>query len=230
MKIRAVALLGLLLAISSTGYALDTTEAFDPGFSDIEVYFGYHGLDNPSESSVVSGETLIGIGVTGNISTYVSYAVESNGYLANTEECITMGLFWTAIENETVKLDLFGSTGTGGSVAFGIESNIDFETWGFQLQVEEAIANKNASEREQFTMLQPLLYYRISSGVELLTAVDLEYAGDENGEKEFDYSSVSFGINFPVNESVEAISQFDLVNGDNDESEIGISFGFVAGV
>jgi len=230
MKIRVEVLLGLLLAISSTGYALDTTEAFDPGFSDLEVYSGYHGLDNPSESSVVSAETLIGIGVTGNFSTYISYAVESNGYLANTEECVSMGLFWTAIESETVKLDLFGSTGTGGSVAFGIESNIDLDNWGFQLQVEETTANKNASERDQSTLLQPLLYYRFSSGVELLSAVDLQYAGDENGEKEFCYSSVSFGINFPVNESIEAISQFDLVNGDNDENEIGISFGFVAGV
>ncbi|MCK4806292.1 MAG: hypothetical protein KAT09_01525 [Candidatus Aegiribacteria sp.] len=230
MKIRIEVLLGLLITVSSTGFALDTTEAFDPGFSDLEVYFGYHGLDNSSESSVVSAETLIGIGVTGNFSTYVSYAVESNGYLANTEDCFTMGLFWTAIENETVKLDLFGSTGTGGSIAFGIESNIDFDNWGFQLQIEETLANKNSLEREQFTMLQPLLYYRFSSGVELLSAVDLEYAGNESGEKEFDYSSVSFGVNFPVTESIELISQFDLINTGEEETETGISFGFVAGV
>lgn len=230
MKIRVELLLGLLLTVSSTGFALDTTEAFDPGFSDLEVYLGYLGLDNPSESSVVSAETLIGIGVTGIFSTYISYAVESNGYLANSEDYVTMGLFWTALEAEVVKFDLFGSTGTGGSIAFGIESNIDLTNWGFQLKIEEAIANKNSSEREQFTALQPLLYYRFSSGVELLSAVDLEYAGNESGENEFDYSSFSFGINFPLNESVEAISQFDLVNGDNDETEIGISFGFVAGV
>lgn len=230
MKIRVEVLLGLLLAVSSTGFALDTTEAFDPGFSDLEVYFGYLGLDNSSESSVVSGETLIGIGVTGNFSTYISYAVESNGYLANSEDGVTMGLFWTALEAEVVKLDFFGSTGTGGSIAFGIESNIDLTSWGFQLKIEETLANKNSSEREQFTTLQPLLYYRFASGVELLSAVDLEYAGNDSGDKEFDYSSFSFGINFPLNESVEAISQFDLVNGDNDETEIGISFGFVAGV
>lgn len=230
MKIRVKVLLGLLLAVSSTGFALDTTEAFDPGFSDLEVYFGYFGLDNSSESSIVSAETLIGIGVTGNFSTYVSYAVESNGYLANTEDSVTMGLFWTAIEAEVVKFDLFGSTGTGGSIAFGIESNIDLTNWGFQFKIEETIANKNSSEREQFTSFQPLLYYRFASGVELLSAVDLECAGNESGDKEFDYSSFSFGINFPLNESIEAISQFDLVNGDNDETEIGISFGFVAGV
>ena len=50
MKIRVEVLLVLVLAVSSTGYALDTTEAFDPGFSVLEVYFGYHGIDNSSES------------------------------------------------------------------------------------------------------------------------------------------------------------------------------------
>ena len=230
MKIRIEVLLGLLLVVNSTGYALDTTEAFDPGFSDLEVYFGYLGLDNSSESSVVSAEMLIGIGVTGNFSTYVSYAVESNGYMANAEDGLTMGLFWTAIESEVVMLDLFGSTGTGGSIAFGMESNLNLKNWGLQIQIEETLANKNSSERDISTRLQPLLYYRFSSGVELLSAVDLEYAENESGENEFDYSSVSFGVNFPVNESIEAVSQFDFVNGDNDENEIGISFGFVAGV
>ncbi|NOQ22768.1 MAG: hypothetical protein GQ565_09020 [Candidatus Aegiribacteria sp.] len=230
MRIRAGALLGLLLAVCSAGYALDTTEAFDPGFSDVEVYFGYQGLDSPSESSAVCTETLLGIGVTGNFSTFVSFSAEADGYLANAEDGFTMGLFWTAIEDEAVKLDFFGSTSTGGSIAFGVESNLDFDNWGFQAQIEETIENKNSNERNLSTRVQPLLYYRLSSGVELLSAVDFEYAENEDGEKEFDYSSISFGVNFPVTESIEMITQFDLINTGDDETQTGISFGFVAGV
>lgn len=230
MKVRIEVLLGLLLAVSSTVYALDTTEAFDPGFSDVEVYFGYQGLDNPSESSVVSTEALLGIGVTGNFSTYVSVAVESNGYLDNAEDGFTMGLFWTALESEVVKLDMFGSTGTGGSIAFGIESNLDLENWGLQIQIEETIESKNSIERDQSLRFQPLLYYRMPCGVEMLSAIDFEYAGNESGDKEFDYSTVSFGVNYPVTESIELISQFDLINSGEDKTETGISFGFVAGV
>jgi len=229
LKIRIEVLTCLILALCSTGYALDTTEAFDPGFSDLEVYFGYEGLDNTSESSVVSTETLLGIGVTGNFSASVSYAVESNGYLANSEDSFAMGLFWTAVEKEMIKLDFFGSTGTGSSIAFGIESNLDFDNWGLQMQIEETIENRNSNERDQSTRLQPLLYYRLSDGVELLSAIDLEYAENEDGDSEFEYSSISFGANFPVTDSIELITQFDLINGE-EKTESGISFGFVAGV
>ncbi len=230
MRNRTEVLLGMLLVVCSAGYALDTTEAFDPGFSDVEVYFGYQGLDSPSESSAVSTETLLGIGVTGNFSTFVSFCTKADGYLANAEDGFTLGLFWTAIEDEAVKLDFFGSTSTGGSISLGIESNLDFDNWGFQGQIEETIENRNSNERDQSTRLQPLLYYRLASGVELLSAVDFEYAENEDGEKEFDYSSVSFGINFPVTESIEMISQFDLINTGDDETQTGVSFGFVAGV
>ncbi|MCK5036481.1 MAG: hypothetical protein KAS73_11350, partial [Candidatus Sabulitectum sp.] len=228
MRIKAGVLSCMLLAVCSTGYALDTTEAFDPGFSDVEVYFGYAGLDNPSGASTVSSEMLMGIGVTESFSTSVCFSAEANGYLADPEDGITVGLLWTAINSDAFKLDFSGTTGTDGSIALGVESNFDFNNWGFQAQIEETIENKGSNERNMSTRLQPLLYYRFSSGVELLSAVDFEYAENEDGENEFNYSSISFGVNFPMNESIEAISQIDLVNGDNDENEIGISFGFVA--
>ncbi|MCK5037403.1 MAG: hypothetical protein KAS73_16005, partial [Candidatus Sabulitectum sp.] len=75
-----------------------------------------------------------------------------------------------------------------------------------------------------------LLYYRLPSNVELLSAVDLEYAENEEGDKEFDYSSISFGVNCPVTESIELISQFDLIRVGDGETITGVSFGFVAGI
>ncbi len=192
MEIKVGVLSCMLLAVCSTSYALDTTEAFDQGFSDVEVYFGYAGLDNPSVASTVSSEMLLGIGITESFSTSVCFSTEADGYLANPSDGISVGLLWTAINSDAFKLDLSGSTGTDGSKALGMESNFDFNNWGFQTQIEETIENKNSNERNMSTRLQPLLYYRLPGDVELLTAVEFEYSENEDGDNEFDYSSVSF--------------------------------------
>ncbi len=39
-----------------------------------------------------------------------------------------------------------------------------------------------------------------------------------------------FGVNYPVTESIELISQFDLIKISDDESITGVSLGFVAGI
>ena len=229
MKTSITVFSGLLLLVNSS-YALDTTEAFDPGFSDVEVYMCYQGLDSSSELSLVSSGFLLGIGVTETFSASLSYSNEADGYLANAEDCTSIGLFWTAAANETYQLDFFVSSGTGGNLALGIESNIDFSNWGFQTQIEESIGNEGTDSRSLSTRLQPLLYYRLCSGVELLSAVDFEYSEDETGENSFDYSSVALGVNIPVTESVELISEFDLINIGDDETAAAVSVGFVAGV
>lgn len=229
MKQNLGILMGLLVAACSTGYALDTTEAFDPGFSDLEVYLGYTGLDSPSELSAVSTEALLGIGVTGSFSTFVSFGTETDGYLGNSVDGYTMGLFWTAVDKEMFDIDFFGSTGTGGGMSFGVETNIDFAQWGFQTQIEETLENSDLTERDLSTRVQSLVYFRLESGVELLSAVDFEYAGNEEGDNEFNYSTISFGINFPVTESIEMISQFDI-NQTDDDAVTGASIGFVAGI
>lgn len=158
MKIKVGVLSFILLAVCGTGYALGTTETFDTGFSDVEVNFGYAGLDSSSCASTVFSEMLLGIGVTESFSTSVCFSAEPG-----------FNLFFTA-----------GVPGIGN--------------------------------------------------VELLTAVDLEHSDNEGGDNEFDYSSVSFGIKFPATESIELISQFDLIDAGDDETIKGISFGFVAGI
>ena len=230
MKIKVGVLSCMLLAVCGTSFALDTTEAFDPGFSDVEVYFGYAGLDNPSGASTVSSEMLLGIGVTESFSTSVCFSAEADGYLANPSDGISVGLLWTAINSDAFKLDFSGATGTDGSMALGIESNFDFSNWGFQAQIEETIENRNSNERNISTRLQPLLYYTLSGNVELLSAVDFDYSENEDGDNEFDYSSVSFGVNYLVTESIELISQVDLIKISDDETLAAVSFGFVAGI
>ena len=229
MKQNLCVLMGIIVATCSTGYALDTTEAFDPGFSDLEVYLGYTGLDSPSELSAVSTEALLGVGVTSCFSIFVSFGTEADGYLGNSVDSYTMGLFWTAVDREIFDMDFFGSTGNGGAVSFGVETNIDFARWGFQAQIEETVENSDLTERDLSTRVQPLVYFRLTSGVELLSAIDFEYAGNEEGDNEFDYSTISFGINFPVTESIEMISQFDI-NQTDDDAVTGASIGFVAGI
>jgi hypothetical protein len=220
----------VLVLLTGVASALDTTEAFDPGFSDLEFYMAYTGLDNQSASSVVSWETLLGIGLTERFSSFVTMSVSSNGYLDNSEDAMGMGLFWTAIDGEGMKLDLCGSTGTGGAVSAGLEVNLDQSDWGFQLQAAETVENGGTNERSMSTELQPLLYYRTPCGAEFLAAVDFAYAEAEDGDNEFDWSTCSAGVNFMVTENIEAITQLDVVNSGDDETDVGISLGIVAGV
>ncbi len=226
-RLRSIMMITLLSGIC---YALDTTEPFDPGFSDVEFYAGYAGLDNPSSHSEVSFETLLGAGLTENFSALVFVSVSSDGYLNQSEDTQGMGLFWTVIGRECLDLDLYCSTGTGGGVSVGTEINYDSNGWGLQLNAEETIENGGPEERTISTALQPLVYCRFSGGIELLGALDLLYADSEDGGNELDWSAFSLGVNFPIIENIEGITQFDVMNSGEDETETGISVGIVAGV
>ncbi|MBN2587712.1 MAG: hypothetical protein JXR55_10505 [Candidatus Fermentibacteraceae bacterium] len=220
----------MMTLISGVCYALDTTEPFDSGFSDLEFYAGYAGLDDPSSRSEVSFETLLGAGLTESFSAFVTVSVSSDGYLDQSEDHQGMGLFWTAVEGEWLDLDLYGSTGTGGGVSIGTEINCDLNGWGLQLNAEETVENAGPGERTFSTALQPLAYCRFSGGLELLGALDLLYDDSQDGGYELDWSAFSAGVNFPIIESIEGITQFDVINSGEDEIETGISVGIVAGV
>jgi hypothetical protein len=225
--LRSVMMMTLLSGIC---YALDTTEPFDPGFSDVEFYAGYAGLDNPSSRSELSFETLLGAGLTGNFSAFVVFSVSSDGYLNQSENSQGMGLFWTVVEGECLDLDLYCSTGTGGGIAMGTEINCDSNGWGLQLNAEETVENGGPGKRTFSTALQPLAYCRFSGGIELLGALDLQYADSGDGGNELDWSAFSVGVNFSIIENIEGITQFDVMNSGDDETETGISVGIVAGV
>ena len=230
MKIRILLFIAILFNISGVSIALDTTEAFDIGFSDAEVYFSYLGFTDTSDLSTFSKEMLIGIGITENFSTSINFSSESNGYLANSGNDVSLGLFWTALSNDSYKVDILTSTNKNGSIAGAVELNLDFDNSGFQLQVEEMLENKDSSSRELLTSIQPLLYYKINSNLELLSAATFDYNENEESEREFEYSSFSLGFNYMVSNSVELISQFDIVTATDEETITGASIGFVAGI
>ncbi len=198
--------------------------------SDVEVYLGYQGLTDSSELSTFSKEMLIGIGITEKFSTSICFSSESDGYLANAGNDVSIGLFWTAVSKDNYKVDLLTSTNTNGGISACVEFNYDSDNCGCQLQVEEAIENKESMERQLCTSIVPLVYCKIHNNIELLSAVNFDYNENEEGNREFDYSSFSFGLNCPVSDSVELISQFDLNMTSDDKTISGISFGFVAGI
>ncbi|MBD3370394.1 hypothetical protein GF402_08555 [Candidatus Fermentibacteria bacterium] len=220
---------GFLIGFAATATCLDTTEPFDPGDSDWEMYSAMSGLgDNGGAGQrEMQFECLIGAGITPAFSASFSYAHSENGYLAPTGDEIGLGLFVTAAEGEDAALDVFGSVATGGSIAFGSELNLYLGHAGAQLIIEESFVNDPAEPQStaSSTLLSPMVHYRPSGGsMELLAALDVAYS-----EEETETGPVSGGVNVLLSESVELITQLAVeIPGEGEETTFGLACGFVA--
>ena len=82
----------LSLAWASKALALDTTEPFDTGFSDFELYFGAGGLGLGAGERTLATEACIGVGLTETLSGTLFYGVESDEYLSSDEDELSAGL------------------------------------------------------------------------------------------------------------------------------------------
>ncbi len=232
MKGTALVTVTALLLLTSVVGALDTTEAFDPGCSDFEMYLGTSGLGLDQDESAIEFEGLLGVGITRVFSASMAYSVESDGRLGNSADYLTLGLFWTVVEKEGFMLDLYGSTGTGGGISIGTEINLLTGAFGFQLNVENTCENSGGSENkiENTVAIEPLVHRNISDEIELLAAVGITYHPDaeDNGDK-VEFNTASLGANFMLDDTIELITQFDCyIPEDDGDVSIGFSIGFVA--
>ncbi|MFC1585232.1 hypothetical protein ACFL5V_06780 [Fibrobacterota bacterium] len=207
-------------------YALDTTEPYDPGFSGFELIGSYSGIGSGRNARAIGWEGLAGIGMTRNFSASLIFAAETDDYLAVGENKFAFELFYTAVDLDKFDLDIFGGIGTGGGLGMGMECNIDFPGYGFQLVVEEKLENKiNPDDELSLTTgLVPLAYCSLSRAVQLLAGLEFSLLHNrESNDRAFNIGAASIGVNLVVVDAIELLTEAGM---DIPQDEEGFSMMF----
>lgn len=226
-------LCAILIAVTTVNplIALDTTEPFDIGFTDNEMYAGFSGAGLGQGERGLAWEHLIGVGITDRFSSMFFYSLESNEYLANKVGEVGAGLFFTILDKEIFDLDVMASITSQGALGIATELNLDFSKMGIQLTIEEGIENNGSNENQLLfnTVLAPLFYFSLTESFQLLTALDFAFFhnGDDAGTTEI--GGAGLGLNVGVNEAIELITEvnFDIPQ-EEEQFSTGFSVGFIA--
>ncbi|MBW2524604.1 MAG: hypothetical protein JRI23_10530 [Deltaproteobacteria bacterium] len=228
-----------LLTAATAADAADTTETFDEGAADIEVYTGVDGLGLGQGAATFAGETVLGYGIVKRISAYARAAASANDLLEDGDGEAALGLFGTPVETDHFDIDLGVDVGWNPGSALitpGVELNLDAEPdlalAGVYLRGEEALVTRKEAAAEppdgsppggeaetgtDETVLAPTTvltlgtYWTMAEGHQLLLEADAGVAHrPAEDEETFDFGGVALGYNFEVHESVELISQVFL--------------------
>lgn len=208
--------------------ALDTTEPFDIGLSDVETYVGFGGIGLKKGEKNFASEHVIGAGITDKLATTLSVSFESDEYFNNGAYALGVGLYYNIRESKTFGFDLMGSLAFNEGFALGTELNFYFEKVGFQLSLEEALSNNGTHKIGFATAFAPLIHFNISEETQLLTAVDfgIDHTKDTDS---FEIGAIGIGFNHLVSDAVEIITEVNYDIPQNDEKgSLGLSVGFIA--
>jgi len=225
-----------VLTLASSAEAADTTETFDPGSVDIELYTGAHGLGLGTGEATVVGETVLGVGIANRISAYARGAGSANERLEDGDGEAALGLFGTPIDTDHFDFDMGLDVGwTPGSALItpGVELNLDaapdLALAGVYLRGEESLvtreepaadpsdrapaveAAESASGKSVLapsTLLTLGSYWTMVDGHQFLIEADAGVAHRPSANEEtFDLGGVALGYNCQVHQSIELISQ-----------------------
>jgi len=250
---RFALLFGLLFLIGSgRARAADTTETYDVGATDFELYLGFDGVGRGEYEKTISGETVVGFGFIDRFSGYLTVAGESNEHFGQGSGAVSFGVFGTPVDTDHIDLDLFLDVGFGPD-EFGItpalEINFDLApdlaVWGVYLRVDEVFTGRDESTHDDpatldvneskprfafapQTGLTAGTYWTMVPGHQLL----LEYGmgilhHPAEGERTLDIGGVALGYNVKVVDAIELISQVALDIPQGDEP---FSVGFMIGL
>ena len=151
MRTRATVLtLAATAFVAARAFAADTTETFDLGASDFELYLGFDGAGLEKYEKTVWAEVLVGFGFVERFSGWVALSAEANERFAAGEGGASFGVFGTPLDTEYLDLDLSLGAGFGGDEVFaapGLELNLDarpdLALCGLYVRVEEALAGRD---------------------------------------------------------------------------------------
>ncbi|MBD3318192.1 MAG: hypothetical protein GF344_20605 [Chitinivibrionales bacterium] len=225
---KRIASLCLFSLVSTTSLcALDTTEPFDLGFSDNEIYVSFSGLGAERGRRMSAVEYVVGVGVTERFSTLFSFVTESDGYFNNPATELGASLFANVLDRRHLKLDISAGVTSGGSVGLGTELNVDFDRAGLQVTIEEAIYNGGASSDDiNFeTTIAPLVYVSLTDALQALASIDATLPADGDAG----IGAPAVGLNAVISDAIEIISEvgFDIPR-EGEAFTVGASLGFVA--
>jgi len=236
-------LLVVALAAAAPGAALgaDTLETWVPGAADVEVYLGVENLGTSRSEGVGSGELVLGYGVAEGLSAYLGVRLSGDGYLAQAEPQLSLGVFGTVLDTERVDLDLLLDVGTHGQgmshlqVSPGVELNVDLPSVGLYLRAGTCL---HGAEREQADgalhtavalELVPGAWWSPGPGHQLLVEWILGLDATEGGSGPLDTGAVALGYNAVVSPTLELISQLSLMLPQSQRGwAVGAMVGFIA--
>lgn len=146
MRVKALILFTLLLSVA---HAADTTEPFELGLSDAEMYLSLGDLGGPAGKAL--GFTgVLGAGLTERLSLTFAWSAEGDDDLRLGGRAQAGGLFYNALNSEHFDLDGFvGIEGAAEGLGLnpGVELNFDsaddHSGWGAYLRLDLALNPKD---------------------------------------------------------------------------------------
>jgi hypothetical protein len=235
--------LALAAAVPGGARAADTTETFDPGAADVELYLGMDGLGVHALDRAVLGDMLLGYGVAERFSVYLATTLEANGYLAESAPELRLGAFGTPVDTETFDLDLLLEVaGADGRmrVAPGLELNLDLDTVaapvGLYLRAALPLDGEEHDHGDGTTSfrtghsfeLNPGLRWTVAEGHEVLAEYALALIPGRDGESDaWENGGAALGYNVVLSDTIELVSQASLAPFD-DRWAAGLLVGFIA--
>ena len=238
-----LAALAALAVAAGPATAADTTEPFDRGATDFEMYLGQDGFGLETAEQSVGSEMVLGYGVTERVSAFVGAALSADGHFLNDRTEMVFGLYGTALDTRQLDLDLFlafaGSGGGGFTASPSFELNWDaapgLSRWGLYTRAGLAVtghAGDAGPARTTDVEVALGTYWTVGAGRQLLLEFDgafVDGAVGEPGGRRWDSGAFALGFNVGVTESMEMINQVHYHLADVDgHGSFGVMLGFIA--
>ncbi|MBN1433223.1 hypothetical protein JW921_00580 [Candidatus Fermentibacterales bacterium] len=220
-----------MLLMAPAAAALGPTDPFELGFSEWEVFASYSGLGLDREESSLSTELLMGVGIRPRISGSLSITGESDTWLGNASQTISIGLFGVLLESDRVAWDLYGSVSTSGLVMAGTELSLSLgERAGAHLNLETGFENAPDDSQSIDTSLSiaPMVHYDLSASATVLAAASIGHYPDSD-ESSTELEAISLGVTFALREGLELETQADYYpSTDETDASAGLTAGLIA--
>lgn len=214
-------LLGAMAGVAvSVGLAVaaDTTEPFDAGTIDLEVYVRHAGIGLAPDDRETSGECVIGYGFAPRISAFLDLGHGQVSQLTVGRERRTAVLLVTALDTNHVDLDLLAAGGVQGEdredtlYGLGFELNLDrkpdLAAWGAYLRGTGTHVERDVGPaREEYEAVLGA-YVTMAPGHQLLAEYDSAFLpSPDSGERPTTVGGVALGYNVVVHPALELVTE-----------------------
>ncbi len=226
--------------------AADTTEPFDVGATDVEIYAGVDGVGPKDGERAIFGDLLLGFGLTPALSAYVGTTLSANEMFADGNADIYLGLYGTPLDSEHFDLDLFLDFAAGGdgfdefaltpSTEINFDLDPDMGTWGLYLRAGVPIygqpkGSAPAEHERAFDIeINPGTYVTLGELHQILVEYDMAFHPRTRDGHATDIGGVAVGYNVVLGPEspVELINQVYVdIPGEGETTSVGVSTGII---
>ena len=229
------------LLVSPTAYAVDTTEPYAPGLSDVEFYAGADGSAGRGEAGRVNAASVVGYGITERFGAYVGAAFDDSMHFDDPAGEFALGVLGSPVSSRHLDLDLLFDALVAGpaldifalrpSFELTLNSHSDMSGFGvFVLGAFPVTRDPLSKDLEVDLTGTAGAYLRVHPRHELLAAYRMAYHTRVTpGVHQLEIQDVALGYNVVVSSTFELITDLHLdVPQDGQEWCIGGYLGVIA--